>query len=192
MKNQWMIMAIIGLALFFIGMIVLSTPSAPSNDAIVDEALRLSGIAQDRNLTTTDFSTLEELVKDHHVLAHETEEAIWMVDHELPHHVNHTLNAIISIAKTGEYVCPADSLSHIRPFLDYNEMEKAIHVLGEGKAAMPKWKEKVFLARQKNPEAYPDADTLIIEMQATITTFELGKLNESREHSLYLEENGYC
>lgn len=159
---------------------------------IVQEVLRLELLSLDQNLTIDDLSLLHELTKDNESLHHEEEEAEWMIEHNLAKHAIHSLNAIGIEAVGEDYVCPADSLSHVRPYLDFNEMEKAAHVVEEGAEALPIWIDKVNAAKAKNPSVYSNSDKLIEEMQATIEAFESGNLDAARTHALYLEENGYC
>jgi hypothetical protein len=170
---------------------VTPTPSA-SHIAVEKEALRLGEVALDRNLSIGDFSTLENLTQDDAALRDEVVEAEWMVEHQLPQHAGHSLNAIASIARDGKYVCPADSLSHVRVYLDYNESALATDALQQGKETLHEWETIARAAKQKNAAAYPGLEEVINQMDLTIRTFEQGDYNAARAHAAYLEAHGYC
>ncbi len=186
--------SVLALLLLLAASIALSLAYPPVLDraAVEAESLRLQGVAGERNLTRADIAPLLRMTEMDADLLRETQEVGWMIDHGFQNHVSHSLNAIYWIAKDGQWLCPADSLSHVGLFLQYNETAMAADAAKEGADALGPWAVKARAAKRASPDAYPDLEKLISVMEKVKPEFDSGDYAAAESDSDYLAMNGYC
>ena len=171
-----------------------ATNSSFNSTLVLQEVLRLEEVSLERNLTKNDLPRLGELIlpSSNSKLQKEFDELNWLLGHKFNQHVAHSLNAMASVLSTGKYVCPADQLSHVRPYLDFNETQRAADAISEGKETLAEWEANAQSIRQTVPSAYPDLDYLLKIMKDEIRAFDAGDFAKAKAYGSILEEKGYC
>ncbi len=166
--------------------------SQPDKPAIEDEATRLMALQEKRDLAVPDLSTLELLTRGDAEMHQETVEAGWMITHNFTRHVGHSLNAVYWLAKNGQWLCPADPLSHVGIFLQYNETGMAKDALEEGRSTLDPWLAQAQAVRAKDPEAYQGLENLTSAMRRVISDMDSNDYAAAISDSGYVDQNAFC
>ncbi len=170
-----------------------TTPAIdPQRQAVKNEYFRLALLSEMRNITTADLANMGNLTAFDSDLHGEWNEAIWMAQRNLTHHLAHSLEAIYIITTKGKYTCPSDSLSHVGLFLESNETKMAQDAFQDGKDTLAQWESNALTIKTNHPDAYPGLDALLLAMHGEISDFDSGNYSGVKEKSDYLENNGYC
>jgi len=159
---------------------------------VAKETFRLESLSLERNLTTDDLKPLENLTRQDERFADEFEELKWMMDHNYPHHVFHSLTSLNAIALNQTVLCPADALSHVAVYLQWNETARAQGSLEDAQSNIDEWEMKVVKVREGSPSAYPGEDKLIEAMKQEIAQVQAGNYSAAITYGNYVDENGFC
>jgi cytochrome c biogenesis protein CcdA len=160
--------------------------------AVANESIRLESLASTRDLTPEDLEKLETLTRNHPRLREEFEEVDWMVRHGYQLHAQHSLESIFWIAEGIERFCPAETLSHVRPYLEWDETELALRSAEEAEKEFPEWEIYARGVKEKHPDAFPGLDELLNTMKNVISDVRSGDYSAAKTDAGYLEERGYC
>ncbi len=165
---------------------------AVDRGAVESESLRLQALSEKRDLTVGDLSALDNLTKPDPPLHGEVTEAEWMIAHNFTRHVAHSINAVYWIAKDGQWLCPADPLSHVGIFLRYNETVMARDALEEGRSSLDPWLAQAQAVREKDPQAYPGLDALAAAIRRVISDMDRDDYASAMIDSAYVDQNAFC
>ena len=106
--------------------------------------------------------------------------------------MGHSLDSLYDLSSGTKRICPSESLSHLNPYLQYGELEKAADSVQEAKETLAPWQEQVDKAKAKEPSAYPNYGNVLSAIKGTIAEFEAQDYSAAQKDSKYLEDNGYC
>jgi hypothetical protein len=173
-------------------LVVFEGSKTLQRSALESELFRLNSIATQRNLTLEDLSALGRLAANDQLLAEEFAELEWFVTRGYRLHAQHELEALSWLARAGAWECPAEKLSHVRPYLEHGETRLAIDAAEEGEAMLPAWEAKARVVKASNPDYYPALDGLVVAMQKTISAVRSGDYETAKAEAAFLEKNGYC
>ena len=163
------------------------------------ETFRLQSLTEGingHNLTLEEVSKLGELTANDKKFYSEYLEVVWLIKHNYPKHVSHSLNSIYWLAKErrgdGKWLCPADQLSHVGIYLQFNEIKRAQDAVADGKETLNEWVANARKTKSRNESYYPNLELIIDSMNRLIRQMDNGDYLSAKNESLYLGEIGYC
>jgi len=169
-------------------------PKTENKTELINELNKLGEISFQRNLTTNDTEKLEELIKSQNNsdLQNEFDELKWMIQHDIQEHAKHSLNSLYDDATGQSFDCPADPLTHIGIYLQYNETNLAKDALKEAQKQLPNWQEQAKKAKSQNNQLYPNLEQIIQLMNKILQDMNNQDYANAQKDSIKLSYESYC
>ena len=175
----------------------ISLPSAPVPKAairalVANETFRLESLSQTRNLTVADLQPLKLLVIQDIEFADSFAELDWMVVHNYPMHVIHSLAAVNGVALNQSLLCPADDMSHVGIYLSANDTAMVALAINGTRDDVDAWAAQVAAKKSASPSSYAGADILISRMRQELSDYDRGDYQATIADAKFVENNLIC
>lgn len=161
---------------------------------IADETLRLEGVSLGRNITVREAFYLAQLVNSSGMeeLQKEFNELEWLIEHNYPQHVLHTLGGLNRVALNQALLCPLDSFAHVGIYLKGGAIDLAKDTEKDGEGTLALWILQVQQSKALNASSYPGSDELVAAMRRVIADMNASNYSAAIIDSAFVEQREYC
>lgn len=192
--NNLLPFVVLGLMLVVAVSVLLQPKSIVKNKEVIGELNRLSSALLTRDLTSSDFDQLRQLVSGDKTAEESLAEIDWLFANGETEHVSHTISFLYTYATTGDKVpCIPHELAHMSLLIQHNDLELAADHTEEIRANFEPWIAKSEKARKILPAYYKNFEELKSRISDVITRLEVGDYSQATlEEIEFVEKNSVC